>query len=78
MLDKQGQDRDELLLRELVAEGVQVLDGVDNQDRVDSSGGGLEVREDVLAEEVDDVDEHVDGGNSALQVSFGWDKNRLT
>lgn len=69
MLDKQGQDRDELLLGELVAERVQVLDGVDNQDGVNSSRGGLEVREDVLAKEVDNVNKDVDGGYSALGVS---------
>lgn len=67
MLDKQGQNRGELLLRELVAERVQVLDGVNDEDRVDGSRGGLEVREYILAEEVDNVNKNVDGGNSALQ-----------
>lgn len=66
MLNEQRKDRHELLLGELVAECVQVLDGVDGENRVDGARSSLEVGEDVLAEEVNNVDENVDRGDTAL------------
>lgn len=60
MLDKKRKDRDKLVFCELVAERVQVFDGVDDEDRVDRTRSRLEVAVNVLAEEVYYIDEDVD------------------
>jgi hypothetical protein len=52
----------------LIAEGVKVFDGVNNEDRVDRSGSRLKVCEYVLTEEGDDVHEHVGRGDTELMV----------
>lgn len=66
MLDQQRKDRGKLVLGELVAESVQVLDRVDGEDGVDGSRRGLEVGENILSKEINNVDENVDGGDAAL------------
>mgnify|MGYP001582932938 FL=1 len=57
--------------KDLVAEGVEVLDRVRLDDGVDGSSWSLKVREDVVREELDDVDERVRGRDSVLQTVHG-------
>lgn len=55
------------LQADLVSESVQVLDGVDSENGVNRSWWGLEVCEYVVPEELDDIDEDVDRGHTALR-----------
>jgi len=51
----------------LISESIQVLDGVNLQDRMDGGGVSLEVRKDILGEPVYDVDKRVNVRNSLLK-----------
>lgn len=59
----------------LIPEGVQVFDGIDNEDRVNRSRRGLEICENVLAKEGNDIHEHVRRGDTELNVSKLLDRS---
>ena len=52
--------------KHLVAEGVKELDGVDLQDGMYIANRSLQIRKDVVREELDDVDERVGGCDTVL------------
>lgn len=66
MLHQQRKHGHELVLGELVAERVQVFDGVDGKNGVDGARSSLEIGKDILPEEVNNVNEDIDGGDAAL------------
>jgi len=45
---------------------VEKFDRVDREDGVDGTGRCLQVRENILAEEVDDIDQDIRGGDTEL------------
>lgn len=47
---------------------MQKFDGVDGQDGMNGSGSSLQIRVDILSEEVDNIDQYVCRCNSELRV----------